>query len=96
MRFDQYQQETNRTAIYKNKISLESNHINYVVLGLCSEAGEVAGVLKKILRDDDGEITLESGYWRVFSYPREFVLIGKKGEFKEFKKKDQLIAYLSK
>lgn len=52
--------------------------------------------LEELELNSDGEITLESGYWRVFSYPREFVLIGKKGEFKEFKKKDQLIAYLSK
>lgn len=52
--------------------------------------------LEELELDSDGEVTLESNYWTVMAYPKEFVLIGKKGEFKEFKTKNQLISFLSK
>jgi len=45
--FDDYQVATARTAIYPKEKALE-----YLALGLASEAGEVAGVVKKFLRDD--------------------------------------------
>lgn len=44
--FKQYQQDTAKTAIYPMDCDLE-----YLSLGLCSEAGEVAGKVKKMLRD---------------------------------------------
>lgn len=52
--------------------------------------------LEELELNSDGEITLESGYWRVMAYPKVFVLLGQKGEFKEFKTRDQLISFLSK
>lgn len=54
MNMDDYQEQSGKTAIFpKDKALL------YLVLGLCSEAGELAGKLKKIIRDDNGEITPE-------------------------------------
>lgn len=50
MNLDDYQERAVQTAIYKGKIV-------YPVLGLASEAGEVAGKLKKILRDNNGTYT---------------------------------------
>lgn len=52
--------------------------------------------LEELELNSDGEVRLESNYWTVMAYPKEFVLIGKKGEFKEFKTKNQLISFLSK
>ena len=51
MGFNEYQAETDKTAIYP-----EDRAIEYLVLGLASEAGEVAGKLKKIIRDREGVI----------------------------------------
>jgi NTP pyrophosphatase (non-canonical NTP hydrolase) len=50
MRFDDYQQAALRTAIYA-----ERHRIIYPALGLASEAGEVAGKIKKVLRDQEGD-----------------------------------------
>jgi len=47
MNFNDYQKETQKTAIYPKKKGLE-----YTVLGLSNEAGEVAGKLKKHIRGD--------------------------------------------
>lgn len=46
MHFTDYQAAAESTAIYPSTQGLE-----YVVLGLTNEAGEVAGVLKKHIRD---------------------------------------------
>jgi len=51
MSFDIYQEKTGETAMYPPDKAIE-----YLTLGLCSEAGEVAGKLKKIIRDHDGVI----------------------------------------
>ena len=54
MNMDDYQEQSGKTAIFpKDKALL------YLVLGLCSEAGELAGKLKKIIRDTNGEINPE-------------------------------------
>lgn len=50
MDFDDYQAAAKRTALYGEK-----NRITYPALGLASEAGEVAGKVKKVLRDREGE-----------------------------------------
>ncbi len=48
--FDDYQQLARETARYDSAVV-------YPALGLCSEAGEVAGQVKRIDRDDDGHLT---------------------------------------
>jgi len=50
MRFDGYQEAARRTAIYADR-----HRVVYPALGLASEAGEVAGKIKKVLRDQDGD-----------------------------------------
>jgi NTP pyrophosphatase (non-canonical NTP hydrolase) len=50
MRFDDYQSAALATAIYA-----ERDRVVYPALGLASEAGEVAGKIKKVLRDQDGD-----------------------------------------
>jgi len=46
MTFDEYQEFARSTAIYP-----EDCRVVYPTLGLCSEAGEVAGKIKKHMRD---------------------------------------------
>jgi NTP pyrophosphatase (non-canonical NTP hydrolase) len=45
-----YQEAARRTAIYA-----EHHRVLYPALGLASEAGEVAGKIKKVLRDQGGD-----------------------------------------
>ena len=52
MDMDFYQRRASETAKYP-----ESSGLVYCVLGLASEAGEVAGKLKKAIRDEDGVIS---------------------------------------
>lgn len=55
MDFKKYQKESRKTAIYPK---IGKNFI-YPTLGLCSEAGEIAGKIKKVLRDEGGKISVE-------------------------------------
>lgn len=48
MKLDEYQQLANDTAIYPEGL-------NYPILGLAGEAGELCNKYKKILRDKGGE-----------------------------------------
>lgn len=50
MEFGDYQRAAKRTAIYAGRF-----RVVYPALGLASEAGEVAGKIKKVLRDQGGE-----------------------------------------
>ena len=53
MKFEDYQQESRKTAIYPG---LGSNFV-YPTLGLAGESGEVAEKVKKILRDKHGLVS---------------------------------------
>ena len=52
--FFEYQEASSATAIYPKEKALE-----YLTLGLCSEAGEIAGKVKKVIRDDNSILTAE-------------------------------------
>ena len=52
MDMDTYQQQASTTAKYPDDTGLV-----YCVLGLASEAGEVAGKLKKAIRDEGGVLS---------------------------------------
>lgn len=49
MNINTYQQQASETAIYQDKVI-------YPTLGLAGEAGEIANKVKKILRDNSGEL----------------------------------------
>ncbi|HOS88239.1 MAG TPA: nucleoside triphosphate pyrophosphohydrolase family protein [Candidatus Pacearchaeota archaeon] len=55
MTFEEYQNESRKTAIYPN---LNNNFI-YPTLGLAGEAGEVVEKIKKAIRDDNGIVSEE-------------------------------------
>lgn len=55
MTFEEYQKESRKTVFYPD---MDRNFI-YPTLGLVGEAGEVAEKIKKILRDDGGEISYQ-------------------------------------
>lgn len=52
MTFDEYQQKSRKTAIYP----AAGHPVVYPALGLVSEAGEVAGKIKKVIRDDNFKV----------------------------------------
>ena len=53
--FNEYQARAASTAIYPGRGTIQG--LTYTILGLTNEAGEVAGKLKKIMRDSDGQLT---------------------------------------
>lgn len=55
MTFEEYQKKSRKTAKYPDA---GSNFV-YPTLGLAGEAGEVAEKIKKIIRDDGGEVLSE-------------------------------------
>lgn len=56
MDFNEYQEHTGLTAIYPRE---GATPIIYTALGLVGEAGEVAGKIKKVIRDSEGKFTPE-------------------------------------
>lgn len=68
MELNDYQIKTMDTAIYKDAGTGSDSELNYLALGLTSEAGEVAGKVKKLYRDgklDIGALIYEIGdvFW---------------------------------
>ncbi len=58
MTFDEYQKESKKTALYSEvEILKKSKPFIYPVLGLVGEAGEVAEKFKKVLRNENGELS---------------------------------------
>ncbi|HEX5794623.1 MAG TPA: nucleoside triphosphate pyrophosphohydrolase family protein [Geminicoccaceae bacterium] len=51
MQLDDFQQAARRTAVYADR-----HRVIYPALGLASEAGEVCGKIKKVLRDRGGDL----------------------------------------
>ena len=56
MNFNDYQQKSRKTAKYPPI----GHPVIYPTLGLVNEAGEVAGKVKKVFRDKDGQINDET------------------------------------
>lgn len=56
MELNEYQQKSRRTAVYP----AIGHPVIYPTLGLTNEAGEVAGKIKKVFRDQGGEISSET------------------------------------
>lgn len=54
--FNSYQELSHETAVYPTDLALE-----YLSLGLCGEAGELANKVKKVLRGDTDRDALEAG-----------------------------------
>ena len=52
MKLNDYQQAAMATAVYPDYVGLA-----YTSLGLAGEAGELANKVKKVYRDNDGELT---------------------------------------
>ena len=48
-KFKEYQEATKKTAIYPKEKGIE-----YCIMGLLGEAGEIANKYKKVIRDSDG------------------------------------------
>lgn len=51
--FSQYQRAAKKTAIFRGQGTMSLMSLMYLALGLNGEAGEVAGIAKKIYRDGE-------------------------------------------
>ena len=58
MHLNEYQQRASTTAIYPGQGAMLG--VLYCALGAAGEAGELANIVKKIIRDNDSVLTLEA------------------------------------
>jgi NTP pyrophosphatase (non-canonical NTP hydrolase) len=58
MTFDEYQQQIKKFAIYPGAGTGNLNALSYTALGLAEEAGEYAGKVSKLIRDNVFETQL--------------------------------------
>jgi NTP pyrophosphatase (non-canonical NTP hydrolase) len=56
MTFEEYQDQSKKTALYPKTDGNLNYALTYPVMGMLSEAGEVAGKVKKAIRDNSGVI----------------------------------------
>lgn len=59
MNFNDYQEATAATALYPGAGTGDQMALAYTALGLAGEAGEIANKIKKIIRDDNGFVSVE-------------------------------------
>jgi NTP pyrophosphatase (non-canonical NTP hydrolase) len=57
--FNEYENKVMSLAFYPERGTKSMNALSYCVEGLCEEAGECAGKIKKARRDDNGILTPE-------------------------------------
>ena len=57
MELNAYQEAANTTAVYRKSLKTVIGRLNYVILGMNGEAGEVANNVKKVARDDSSKLT---------------------------------------
>jgi len=55
MNLNEYQEKAKKTDLHTK---VEANELDYYLLGLTSEVGEVAGRMKRVYRDQKGKISL--------------------------------------
>ncbi len=56
MDFKEYQKDSTRSDM---NVVVKDSNLAYYALGLCDESGEVAGKIKKLYRDHNGQLTEE-------------------------------------
>lgn len=56
---DEYQRAANATSQFKN-FGINLPQLVYMTLGLTEEAGETAGIIKKLYRDKEGKLDVET------------------------------------
>jgi NTP pyrophosphatase (non-canonical NTP hydrolase) len=72
--FDNYQQDTGITAIYPGAGTCSERAVNYAILGLIGEAGEIANKWKKLYRDAPKFATHPAEYYDYYAKLRETIL----------------------
>jgi len=72
--FDNYQEDTGTTAIYPGAGTCSDRAVNYTILGLIGEAGEIANKWKKYFRDAPDLASHPAEYWEFYANIRKAIL----------------------